>query len=96
MWFTYILASRIRRTRSINSITRNIFFLRIPLRFKMKAINVTKLVKTPTELAVGDVPEPTPATCPADSVIIKVRGIGLNFLETLMIQGWNDRSIWSL
>jgi NADPH:quinone reductase-like Zn-dependent oxidoreductase len=52
----------------------------------MKAISVTKLVKSPLELSVSEVPDHTPATCPADSVIIRVRGIGLNFLETLMIQ----------
>ena len=53
----------------------------------MKAISVTKLVKTPSELRVSDVSEPTPATCPPKSVLIRVKGIGLNFLETLMIQG---------
>ncbi|KAI9010582.1 NADPH2:quinone reductase [Hyaloraphidium curvatum] len=50
----------------------------------MKAISLPKLVKSPAELTVSEVPEPA---CPDDAVVCRVVGIGLNFLETLMIQG---------
>lgn len=53
----------------------------------MKAVNVTRLVADPSEVTVSEIPTPTPETCPPGSVIVRVLGIGLNYLEVLMLKG---------
>lgn len=50
----------------------------------MRAIQVSKYVKSPSELTVSTVPTPKPQV---DKYVVRVHAAGINFFDTLQIQG---------